>query len=224
MIFPASTESDCLLRVPLSIAGNSPTADLFQYTLLLYLPYERLASDGSQLFPGNEGQEGHPRVPQAARSRPAASPAWGAPGCADPTAHGTGRCPPPPFGVSSPQPRCHPCPGYRLAAAPEGRKWLGRERGRSPRPGARRRRREAPREPPAAPGGMREGRREGGKERGKQERLHPPPPAPGRTRPRFLFAAERSAASKLPLRAGQEKWVFNRKGPRAWQPATAAGK
>lgn len=71
---------------------------------------------------------------------------------------------------------------------------------------------------PGAPGSP--GREVGG----GQARLHPPPPAPGRTRPRFLLTAQRSAASKLPLRAGQEKWVFNRKGPRAWQPATAAGK
>lgn len=56
--------------------------------------------------------------------------------------------------------------------------------------------------------------------------LSPSTPSLGtreQTSQRFLLTKQRSAASKLLLRAGQEKWVFNRQGRRAWQSATAAG-
>ncbi|XP_041255902.1 uncharacterized protein LOC121333540 [Onychostruthus taczanowskii] len=63
---------------------------------------------------------------------------------------------------------------------------------------------------------------------GQSSTTTPPPlPAspgtPEQTLQRFILAKKQSAASKLLLRAGQEKWVFNRQGRRAWQPATAAG-
>ncbi|KAL9867155.1 uncharacterized protein GJ701_000665 [Geothlypis trichas] len=169
----------------------------------------------------------------------------GAPGSGDPTvpaqplrldeANGISRCPPPPlprvdFSNLSAQPRCPPSPSQtqlllgrrRGAAAPEGRKWLGRGAGAVTPPGRdpgvrRGLRREAPRRPRWP--------REG---RVRRAELHTPPlPAspgtPEQTLQRFILTKKQSAASKLLLRAGQEKWVFNRQGRRAWQPATAAG-
>lgn len=112
--------------------------------------------------------------------------------------------------------------GPRLRRAGNG---LAGEPGRSPRPaaipayggGRRGLRREAPRRPRWT--------REG---RVRRAELHTPPlPAspgtPEQTLQRFILTKKQSAASKLLLRAGQEKWVFNRQGRRAWQPATAAG-
>lgn len=98
---------------------------------------------------------------------------------------------------------------------------MAREPGRSPRPagipghgsggsgiGLRRK---TPRETAPAPGRVR------------RAQLHCPPSTPDQTLQRFILKEQRSAASEVLLCAGQEKWVFNRQGRRAWQPATAAG-
>lgn len=118
--------------------------------------------------------------------------------------------------------------------------WRG-EPGRSPRPaaipghgggrGGRGLRREGTRETAPAPGGTREAGTAPPPPPSPHTHTHntthpphpTPPGTPEQTLQRFISTEQRSAASKLLLRAGQEKWVFNRQGRRAWQPATAAG-